>query len=67
MNPIENFWANLKHHLHKFTKPTNKEELVQGIQEYWKTVTPAMCQRYVNHVQKVVAAVIACGGGPTGY
>lgn len=40
---------------------------MQGIQEYWKTVTPAMCQRYVNHVQKVVAAVIACGGGPTGY
>ncbi|CAB4007133.1 Transposable element Tcb2 transposase [Paramuricea clavata] len=67
LNPIENFWANLKHHLRKFTKPTNKEELVQGIQEYWKTVTPAMCQRYVNHVRKVVPAVIACGGGPTGY
>ena len=63
MNPIENLWANLKHYLRKTTKPTNKDELVNGIQEYWKTVTPEMCKQYVDHVRKVVPAVVACGGG----
>ena len=50
LNPIENLWANLEHHLRKHTKPANKEELVQGIKDFWKTVTPAMCKRYVDHV-----------------
>ncbi|XP_028407173.1 uncharacterized protein LOC114529560 [Dendronephthya gigantea] len=67
LNPTENLWANLKHYLRKITKPTNNEELVKGIQEYWKTVTPEMCRRYVDHVRKVVPDVVACGGGPTGY
>ena len=67
LNPIENLWANLKHHLRKYAKPANKEELVQGIKDFWKTVTPAMCKRYVDHVRKVVPAVIASHGGPTGY
>ena len=59
-------WASLKYYLRKYTKPTNKEELIQGIKDFWKTVTPAMCKRYVDHVKKVVPAVVACGGGPTG-
>ena len=50
-------WANLKHYLRKYTKPTNKEELIQGIKDFWKTVTPAMCKRYVDHVKKVVPVV----------
>ena len=53
-------WANLNHYLRKYTKPTNKEELIQGIKDFWKTVTPAMC-KYVDHVKKVVPAVVACG------
>ena len=62
LNPI--LWANLEHHLRKHTKPTNKEELVQGIKDFWKTVTPAMCKRNVDHVRKVVPAVVASDGGP---
>ena len=67
MNPIENLWANLKHHLRKFVKPRNKEELVAGIRDYWTNLIPETCKCYVEHIHKVVPAVIANDGGPSGY
>lgn len=35
VNVIEMLWAALKHHLRKYVKPTNKEELVEGIKDFW--------------------------------
>lgn len=67
MNPIENIWAGLKHHLRKYVKLTNKDELIDGIKAYWRGVSKETCQRYIGHVQKVIPAVIACDGGPSGY
>ena len=67
LNPIENIWAGLKHHLRKDVKPINKDELIYGIQEYWRGLTKEMCQRCIGHVQKVIPAIIACDGGPSGY
>ena len=67
LNPIENIWANLKHRIRKNVKPRNKEELVQGIMGYWNELTDEKCQRYIQHVHKVIPAVIANGGGPSGY
>lgn len=40
MNPIEMLWHELKSFLRRIVKPKNKEELVEGIQQFWQTVTP---------------------------
>ncbi len=47
-----NFWAGLKHHLKKYVKPANKEELIDGIKGYWRGLTKETCQQYIGHVQK---------------
>jgi hypothetical protein len=46
-------------------KATCKAELKNGLMEYWSTLTPAICQKYIAHVQKVLPAVIDANGGPT--
>ena len=59
-------------HLRRHVKPSNKEELVTGIKQFWSTPPDAtrsvyLCSRYTNHLQKVIPAVIEHGGGATGY
>jgi hypothetical protein len=60
-------WANLKHHIRKHVKPRNKEELVNGIKDYWSGLTVETCQNYIQHIHKVVPAIVASEGGPTKY
>jgi hypothetical protein len=60
-------WANLKHHIRKHVKPRNKEELVNGIKDYLSGLTVETCQNYIQHIHKVVPAVVASEGGPTKY
>ena len=36
LNPIEMLWHELKHYLRSVVKPSNKEELVHGIQECYQ-------------------------------
>ena len=67
LNPIENLWHELKEYLRREVKPHTKEELVSGIQEFWGTVTPSKCARYIRHLRKVIPRVIAVQGAPTGY
>ena len=67
LNPIENFWHELKHHLRTYVKPKTKDELVNGITEFWDGVTAEGCIRYINHLQKVLPAVIAREGCASGY
>ena len=43
MNPIENMWHKLKEFVRREVKPKCKEELVQGIKSFWKTVDAAKC------------------------
>jgi len=43
LNPIERMWAAIKYYIRRRVKPTKKDELTQGIIEFWSTVTPAMC------------------------
>jgi len=45
LNPIENLWHQLKEHIRREVKPTTKEELVEGIQNFWKTIDVALCTR----------------------
>ena len=66
-NPIKNLWHELKHYIRTTVKPRNKEELIQGIQTFWATVTPEKCCRYINHLKKVIPKVLEVHGEATGY
>ena len=67
LNPIENVWGSLKEYLRNTHKPRNLEELKSGIKEFWKTLTPAVCTRYINHLKKVIPVVIQKQGEPSGF
>ena len=66
-NPIENVWGPLKQFLRNTYKPKNLEELKEGIQQFWVTLTPEVCTRYIDHLKKVIPKVIQEEGGPSGY
>ena len=66
-NPIENLSHELKKYLRREVKPSRKEELVEAIIQFWKTVDVAKCRKYIRHLRKVLPKVIECNGGPTGY
>ena len=67
LNPIENVWASMKHHIRSKVKPRTKEQLVAGIREFWSKLTPEACQRYIFHMFKVVPKVIERHGMASGY
>ena len=66
LNRIENIWGSMKQHLCQNFKQDNIEELKAGVREFWKCLTPAVCQKYVSHLKKVIPKVIQ-EGGPSGY
>ena len=47
LNPIENLWRELKEFIKREVKPRTKEELIDGIKAFWRTVTKEKCTRYV--------------------
>ena len=67
LNPIENLWHELKEHIRREIKPKTKEQLIQGIQEFWGTVDEAKCRKYIGHLRKVIPKVIDLEGAATGY
>ena len=67
LNPIENLWHELKHYIRNTAKPRTKEELLQGIKAFWKTVTAEKCRRYIDHLRKVIPKVLEVKGEATGY
>ena len=48
----------MKHYLQKYVKPKTKAELEQGIYDFWATMTPAKCSKYIGHLTKVVPEVL---------
>jgi hypothetical protein len=68
LNPIENLWAEMKHYIASKAKPFTKDELENALQTWWQVnVTVEKCQRYINHIHKVLPAVIESDGGPTRF
>jgi len=67
LNPIENCWGSLKQFLRSTYKPKNLDELMNGIEEFWQTLTPEVCTRYIRHLHKVMPKVIEEDGNPSGY
>ena len=66
-NPIENLWHELKEFMRREVKPTGKQQLIDGVAQFWETVDVAKCQKYIKHLKKVLPRIIEFGGGPTGY
>ena len=66
-NPIENLWHEVKEYLRRDVKPTTKDELIGGIQGFWKTVDVPKCIKYIRHLKKVIPKAIEVNGEPTGY
>ena len=48
LNPIENVWHELKEYIQREVKPKSKDELIEGIKRFWKTVDTAKCVRHVS-------------------
>ena len=67
MNPIENLWHELKEYIRRVVKPKTKQDLVEGILQFWDTVDVYKCRRYIDHLKKVLPKAIEVGGEPTGY
>ena len=64
--PIEMVWNQLKRYVVK-VQPQNKDQLIQCIHEFCTmTMTPELCNRYINHVFKVAPLVLKMNGQATG-
>ena len=57
----------MKTYLCNEVRPHNMAELKAGIKAFWKTLTPAVCTKYIGHLKKVVPKVIQENGGPSGF
>jgi hypothetical protein len=61
-------WNDLKYFLCYDRKPKNKEELVNGISEFWKNrVTREYCNTKINKITSVVRKVVAVAGRASGF
>ena len=69
LNPIENFWHDLKYYLETKVKPWSQQEPIDGIKKFWrKKVDAAKCARYIDHVlYKPIPAVVELRGAATKY
>ena len=67
LNPIENVWHEMKEYLRREVKPKTKEQLIEGIEQFWSTFDAPKCCRYINHLHKVIPQVIDCVGCAGGY
>lgn len=67
LNPIENVWGSMKEFLRNDYKPKCLDDLKRGICQFWKTLTPSVCTKYINHIQRVMPKVVEESGGPSGF
>ena len=67
LNPIEKVWDSMKNYLQEKHKPWNMGKLKKGIRTFWKQMTPKLCSRYIDHLQKVLHDVIRANGAPSGH
>ena len=67
LNPIERIWAALKHYIRGKVKPKNKEELTQGIRDYWANLEAATCAKYIGRILKDAKLIVEREGGPAGH
>jgi len=64
---ISNHLLSLQEYIRREVKPTSKNQLIKDIMDFWSTVTPEKCQRYISHIRKVIPKMIETQGAGTGY
>lgn len=64
---ITHVHAQLQEFLRREVKPKKKSELVDGILQFWDTVSIAKCQKYISHLNKVIPEIIRVQGDATGF
>ena len=52
--PIENLWHELKEYQRRVVKPKTKQELINGIAAFGRTVDKEKCCKYIGHLKKVI-------------
>ena len=57
----------LQEYIRRVIKPANKDELVQGIQQFWATVDVQKCRRYIGHLRRVLPRIVELNGDATGF
>ena len=67
LNQIENLRYELKEFIRREVKPKTKDQLIQGIAQFWRTVNIEKCLKYIGHLKKVLPKVIELEGAVTGY
>jgi hypothetical protein len=65
LNPIENLWKIVKDLLRYHSRPKNKEEMIQIIQEVWTQLSQEQLQRLLLNMPARMQAVIEAKGGST--
>jgi len=60
-------WHELKEYIRREVKRKTKDELVEGIKEFWGLVSGEKYRKYIRHLHKVVPRIIEMGGAGTGY
>ena len=67
LNVIENVWAAMKSYTGN-EAPRTQDALVATLLRFWNShLNPAQCNRYINHIYKVIPKVIEVHGGFSGY
>jgi len=60
-------WYTLQEYIRQIVKPANKDELIQGIQQFWDTVDVQKCRQYIGHLRKVLPRIVELDGDATGF
>ena len=67
LNPIENVWATMKRSVGR-DGPMTQDELSASILKFWKShLSVEQCNRYIDHVYRVIPAVISAKGKYSGF
>ena len=67
LNVIENVWSSMKRYVSK-EHPRTQDALVATIIRFWNShLTVEQCNRYINHIYRVIPKVIEAEGGYSGY
>lgn len=71
LNPIEKVWGSMKNYLRNvyFRCQENRSlaGLKTGIKNFWKTLKPKTCRKYINHIRKVIPIIIEREGDASGH
>lgn len=62
LNPIELVWGSMKAYLRRRVFRT-QEELCTAIKQYWMSITPETCRKYIGGIQWRLAQVVEARGG----